>query len=84
MPKVYIDPVKKKLDRMTAYIRGEMKQQDLTQQDMSEVIGLTTQQGFGYRIHAGLSVEDLIRILDKLNIEWYEMGEIMGYEKTKK
>ena len=81
MPRVFLDPFKKRISRMVSFIRGEMKEQDISQQDMSEVIGLKSQQGFSYRIHAGLSVEDLMRILDKLDIDWYELGEILGYEK---
>ena len=83
MPRVCLDPVKRRVQRIEDFIICEMKRQKIRQSEMAEVIGLSSQQAFSYRIKAGLSVEDFLRILDRLNIENETIGEILGYEKTK-
>ena len=84
MPKVCLDPVKKRVQHIEDFITGEMKRQKIRQYEMAEIIGLSSQQAFSYRIKSGLSVEDFLRILDRLNIEDEEIGEVLGYEKKKR
>lgn len=84
MPKVCLDPVKKRVQHIEDFITGEMKRQKIRQYEMAEIIGLSSQQAFSYHIKTCLSVEDLLRILDRLHIEDEEIGEVLGYEKKKR
>lgn len=82
MPKVFLDPVQKRVNKLTDFIIGEMKRQKIRQWEMAEELGLS-QQGFSLKLKRGFRVEDLLRIFAKLKVSEKDAGELLGYEKEK-
>lgn len=77
MPKVCLDPAKVKAQSVIAYVLAEMKKQKVTYKQMGDELGIT-QQGFSRRIECqNISVEDLIRMCTRLNIESSTLSELL-------
>ena len=82
MPKVYLDPVQKQIDRVMDYICGESKRRNFNQKYMGEEVLHISQQAYGYKIrHRSLSLEDIIKIFDFFKTPAEKVGELLGYEK---
>ena len=66
MPKVTLDKTKKTESLIRAYVLGTMRANDISQSDMASELGIT-QQAFSHKIKNGkLTVEDLLRIFERL------------------
>lgn len=80
MPRVCLDSARRRINRITDFIRGEMKRRNLTQADLADVLNIT-QQGFSRKLKHGFSLEDIVRIFEFLKVSEKEAGELLGYEK---
>ena len=75
-----LDSARRRINRITDFIRGEMKRRDLTQADLANVLNIT-QQGFSRKLKNGFTLEDIVRIFEFLKVSEKEAGELLGYEK---
>ena len=80
MPKVYLDPIKRRVDRLTDYIKGEMDRQEKTQQYMADVLNIS-QPAFHRKFKRGFKVVELLRIFADLKTPSKIIGELLGYEE---
>ena len=80
MPRVCLDSARRRINRITDFIRGEMKRRDLTQADLANVLNIT-QQGFSRKLKNGFTLEDIVRIFEFFKISKKEAGELLGYEE---
>ena len=77
MPKVSLDPAKKKSKAIHRFVRAEMKEQKISYEEMGADLGIT-HQGFSYKINnQKLSVEDLIRCLDRLGTDTETVADLL-------
>ena len=78
MPRVRsLDPARRRLDRISDFIRREMRAQRITQVEMAAVIDVS-QQAFSAKLRKGIfTAEDLIRIFDKLKTEITQIGDLL-------
>ena len=78
MPRVRsLDPTRRRLNRISDYIRREMRAQRITQVEMAAVIDVS-QQAFSVKLSKGtFSAEDLVRIFDRLKTETTKTGDLL-------
>ena len=78
MPRINsLDPTRRRLNRISDFIRREMKAQKIQQADMAAVLFIS-QQAFSVKLSKGtFSVEQLIRILDRLKTDSQTTGELL-------
>jgi len=78
MPRVNsLDPTRKRLNMISDYIRREMKAQKIHQEEMAADLFIS-QQSFSAKLNKGkFSVEQLIRILDRLKTDTKTTGELL-------
>ena len=78
MPRVNsLDPTRKRLNMISDYIRREMKAQKIHQEEMAADLFIS-QQSFSTKLNKGkFSVEQLIRILDRLKTDTKTTGELL-------
>lgn len=78
MPKIILDSTKRKLNRVSDYIRREMRTQGISQGEMAEAL-LISQQAYSAKLNGNrFTVEDLIRIFDKLDIKADKAAELLA------
>lgn len=77
MPKVSLDPVADKQTIIHGYIIGAMKKQNITYEQMGAELGVT-QQGFSYKLaHSSLTLEDILRIFERLKPDDTTIARLM-------
>ena len=78
MPRINsLDPTRRRLERISDFIRREMRAQRITQVEMAAVIDVS-QQAFSVKLSKGtFSAEDLVRIFDKLKTEITKTGDLL-------
>ena len=77
MPKVCLDPVKAKTQALIGYVLAEMKKQKISYAQMGDELGIT-HQGFSKKIkNQNISIEDFLRICDRLGIEGSEITTLL-------
>lgn len=78
MPRVNsLDPTRRRLNRISDYIRREMKERKIRQSEMAAVL-LISQQAFSVKLTKGsFTAEDLIRIFDYLQTDNKQTGDLI-------
>lgn len=78
MPRVNsLDPTRRKIERITSYIRIGMKLRKITQVEMAEALDIT-QSNFSKLLSRGhFSMEQLLKIFTKLGSTAHEIGDLM-------
>ena len=78
MPRINsLDPTRRRLERISDFIRREMRARKIQQADMAAEL-LISQQAFSVKLSKGtFSAEQLIRIFDKLQTDSKTTGELI-------
>lgn len=78
MPRVNsLDPTRRRLERISDFIRREMRNRKIQQADMAAELFIS-QQAFSMKLNKGkFSAEQLIRIFDKLQTDSKTTGELI-------
>lgn len=79
MPRITtLDPIKRKLEIICDYIRGEMKRQHIKQDDLAELLGLA-QQTVSIKLKKGrFTVKELLIIFDYLKTPTEKRAELLA------
>lgn len=78
MPRINsLDPTRNRLNRISDFIRREMRSQKIRQGEMAADLFIS-QQAFSVKLNKGtFTVEQLIRILDRLKTDSKTTGELI-------
>lgn len=81
MPKVNLDPIADRETLIHCYIIGELKRQKITYAEMGDELGIT-QQGFSYKLaYSALTLEDILRIFERLKTDDATILRLMRGDK---
>lgn len=78
MPKVILDPAKRKTERLLDYIYSRMDRLNITQLEMARELGLSSQAAFARKKATNyFTVEELVRMLIVTGSTFSEIGEFL-------
>ena len=81
MPRVNsLDPTRRRLDRISDYIRREMHKRRIRQREIAEIFGVS-QQAFSMKLSRGtFTAAELIRIFDFFETDNKQTGDLIRNE----